>query len=101
MFAGETMTMFARFRTGIDSLAAPELNVPMYAIASGSFTARLAFSASLPASQPPLVGVASSSGSKTTLRSPALPPRSSIAMQIALTIVCVCASELPVIGKLE
>src|SRR5579871_4673098 len=35
------------------------------------------------------------------VKSPALPPRSSIAIQIALTMVCVWPRELPVIGRLE
>jgi len=52
--------MCARFVIGIDTLAAPELYVPMYTIASGSPTALLAFSASTAPSHLPVWGEASS-----------------------------------------
>src|SRR5439155_9529119 len=95
------MTRLARFRIGIDTLAAPELKVPRYTITSGSATALLAFSASLPASQAPRAGVASSISSYVIVKSPALLPASSSAILNELTIVSVWPLLLPVRGRDE
>ena len=54
-------------RSGIETFAAPELYVPMYATTELSPIALRAFSASCAASHDPLAAVASSSASKLTV----------------------------------
>src|SRR3954449_12600512 len=68
---------------------------------SVSATALLAFSASLPASQAPRAGVASSMSSYVMVAPPTLLPTSSSAIFIALTIVSVWPLLLPVLGSDE
>src|ERR687884_735284 len=68
---------------------------------SGSLTALLAFSASLPASQAPRAGVASSMSSYSIVALPILLFTSSSAILKALTIVSVCPLDEPVRGRLE
>ena len=60
MLAGLIMTMPLPHRIGIDSLAAPELNVPMYATSLSLATASLAFLISVASSHLPAAAVESS-----------------------------------------
>src|SRR6266545_1762562 len=65
----------------------------------GSAAARFASSATLPGSHLPAAAVASSHGSYSTKKPPAMRPASSSAMRMLLTIVLVWPYELPVIGS--
>src|SRR6267143_2114191 len=93
------MTMPAWLRSGIETFAAPELYVPMYATTDLSLIALRAFSASCAASHEPLAAVASSSASYCTVTLLILV--SAIAIWIELTISTVWVLEAPVIGKLD
>src|SRR5690349_13828888 len=78
-------------RMGIDSFAAPELNVPMYATSLSSATASLAFLISVASSHLPAAAVESSLSVYLTVYPPATPFFSSSARLMALTIVSLWA----------
>src|SRR5687767_1876603 len=101
VFDGLIITRSALLSVGIETRAAPELYGPMYTITSGSLIARLAFSLSLPASQNPRSGDASSQSSYTTEAPSIVLPTSSSAILIALTIESVWALFAPVRGSEE
>src|SRR5512143_841034 len=88
---------------GIDSLAAPELKVPRYAMMDLSAAALLPFSVSTAGSHLPRAAEASSHASYSSLY---LPPQAWLLAWArrscsALTIVCVWVRDAPVIGRLE
>src|SRR5207248_10803675 len=85
--------------SGIETFAARELYVPMYATTDLSLIALRAFSASCAASHEPLAAVASSSASNCTVT--LLIFVSAIASWIELTISTVWVRDAPVIGRLD
>src|SRR3989442_5498113 len=95
------MTMLAWQSSGMETFAAPELNVPMYATVRLSAIAFFAFSDSWAASHDCFAAVASSRASNSMVVVPIFRLISSRAMLMALTIWTVCVREAPVIGRLD
>ena len=101
VLAGDTISKSPRFNIGIDTLAAPELKVPMYAQTSGSCRARRALAASASLVHWPAAAVESSRSRYSIRNGPTLLPTSSIAMRMPRTSVSDCCLALPVRGRLE